>query len=386
MAWLTPEGPQELRDLLTAGEGDPAPIVFTGARHPSESVRLSLRELEIDVVSLAASAFSALVDYEPRDLVVTVGAGIRLEDLAEALAGKGQWLPIARARPDATVGGLVASGVPCALDPTFGSVRRHVLACRVVAHDGRELRWGRPVVKNVAGYDVQRCCCGSRGRLGALTEVSLRVWPLPARDALFEIVSAAGSTELLAAFCELPATVSFRPDEVSWRWRRASAEPPFLQLRLFGPTESVDERRLMVERWAREQGAEARAVSQSDGRPGSDTRSADSPARIVAYLRTGRPGLADSAQRLVDSFGTSLVALDAYPLDGVLRCVYEQNDGVSLEAVVEAASRAELMIDRAGPDEHEFANRRRHGAVAELEERVLGALGGRQRHWIAEHV
>ncbi len=386
MVWLTPEWSHELSELLKGSVRDRPPIVFTGAQQPSKTVRPLLEELEVDVVSVATPNLSSVIAYEPRDLVVTVGVGIRLEDLAGTLAEMGQWLPVAESRPNATVGGLVASAVPCALDPTLGSMRRHLLACRIVAHDGRELRWGRPVVKNVAGYNVQGLWCGSRGRLGALTEVSLRVWPLPARDALFEIVSAAHSTELLTAFCGLPAAASFRPDGVSWSWRRGSAEPQVLQLRLFGPAESVAERRVMLERWAMERDAEARETGPSAGRLGTETQTADPLTRVVAYLMVGRPKLAGAARRLVDSLGTRLSALDAYPLDGIVRCEYDRDGGVSLRAVVEAAGQAELLVDRAGPDEHAFASRRRSDRVVDLERRVLGSLGGRERHWIAEHV
>ncbi len=386
MAWLTPERSGELRELLAAADSDSvdaAPAVFTGARQASDGLQTRLDELEVDIVSLAAAHFSRLVAHEPRDLVVTVGAGMRIVDLVRTLADQGQWLPLSCSRPAATVGGLVAAAAPCALDPTFGSMRRHLLACRVVAHDGRQLRWGRPVVKNVAGYDVQRLWCGSRGRLGALTEVSLRVWPLPARDALFEIGST-DSTDVLRAFCGMSPAASFRPDAVSWCWR-ARSDAAFL-VRLFGSAESVAERQVMLERWALENDAEAHLTGPNGEEPALETETTDPLTRVVAYLRVGRSELHAAAGRLVDSCGSWLVAIEVFPLDGVVRCEYQRNGGVSLRAVIEATGPAELLIDQAGPDEHALAASKRSEQVANLEGRVLDSLGGRERHWIGEHV
>jgi glycolate oxidase FAD binding subunit len=84
---------------------------------------------------------------------------------------------------DATVGGMIASGLSGPRRPWAGSVRDFVLGTRVITGQGKILRFGGEVMKNVAGYDLSRLLAGSFGTLGVITEVSLKVLPKP-RQAL----------------------------------------------------------------------------------------------------------------------------------------------------------------------------------------------------------
>lgn len=124
---------------------------------------------------------TGVVHYDPTELVVTVRAGTPVSQLNEILAANVQHLP--PEPPDfdgrATVGGMVASGLAGPRRPWAGSVRDHVLGCRVIDGGGRHMRFGGQVMKNVAGYDFSRLVAGSHGCLGLITEVSLKVLPLP---------------------------------------------------------------------------------------------------------------------------------------------------------------------------------------------------------------
>lgn len=121
-----------------------------------------------------------IVAYDPSELVVTARAGTPLAELEAALDAQGQML--ACEPPDfgaATVGGAFASGLSGPRRPWAGSLRDFVLGCRIIGGEGKELRFGGEVMKNVAGYDVSRLLAGSHGCLGLVTEVSLKVLPKP---------------------------------------------------------------------------------------------------------------------------------------------------------------------------------------------------------------
>ncbi|MCX6028018.1 MAG: FAD-binding protein, partial [Chloroflexi bacterium] len=113
------------------------------------------------------------------DLYVTVAAGTRLADLQAELAADGYLLPLAAPWPGATVGGTIAANFNAPWRGLYGSIRDLLLCAEVVLPDGRKLRLGRPLVKDVAGYALSKLFVGSFGVFGVLTAVSLRVFPKP---------------------------------------------------------------------------------------------------------------------------------------------------------------------------------------------------------------
>jgi D-lactate dehydrogenase (cytochrome) len=119
--------------------------------------------------------------YAPEDLYVTVGAGHPLAELQQELAKDGLWVPLVSPWPAATVGGIVAtnSNAPLRMRYGYGGIRDLVLAVTVVLPNGRVIRAGRPVVKNVAGYDMTKLFVGSHGTLGLITDVTFKIAPLP---------------------------------------------------------------------------------------------------------------------------------------------------------------------------------------------------------------
>ena len=125
---------------------------------------------------------AGIVAYEPRELVLTVRAGASLAEVEAALARERQMLPFEPPHfgdGKATIGGTVAAGLSGPRRPYAGAVRDFVLGARVVNGKGEDLSFGGRVIKNVAGYDVSRLMAGALGTLGAITEVSFKVLPLP---------------------------------------------------------------------------------------------------------------------------------------------------------------------------------------------------------------
>ncbi|AXJ04579.1 glycolate oxidase subunit GlcE [Pseudomonas fluorescens] len=130
---------------------------------------------------LDTRAHRGIVSYDPTELVITARCGTPLAELLAVLDASQQMLacePPAFA-DDATVGGMIATGLSGPRRPWSGSVRDFVLGTRIITGHGKHLRFGGEVMKNVAGYDLSRLMAGSYGSLGVITEVSLKVLPKP---------------------------------------------------------------------------------------------------------------------------------------------------------------------------------------------------------------
>lgn len=124
---------------------------------------------------------AGVVAHLPAEMIVRVRAGTTVADLDAVLAEAGQMVPLDPADPTrATVGGVLAAGVSGIRRLRYGPVRDTVLEVRYVSAEGRLVKGGAPVVKNVTGYDIPRLMVGSLGTLGCLAEVVLRVTPRPA--------------------------------------------------------------------------------------------------------------------------------------------------------------------------------------------------------------
>jgi glycolate oxidase FAD binding subunit len=129
-------------------------------------------------------AYSGIVDYEPTELVMTARAGTLLDEIESTMRGHGQMLAFEPPRfaEGGTIGGAIASGLSGPRRAYAGAARDFVLGIRMLDGKGTDLRFGGRVMKNVAGYDVSRLMAGSLGTLGVLTEISLKVLPMPAAE------------------------------------------------------------------------------------------------------------------------------------------------------------------------------------------------------------
>jgi len=149
---------------------------------------------------LATRTLTGIVDYQPKELVLTARAGTPLADIEVLLDAQNQMLAFEPPHfgGAATLGGCVASGLSGPRRPYAGAVRDFVLGVRIIDGSGQPLRFGGQVIKNVAGYDVSRLMAGSLGTLGLITEVSLKVLPRPAAETTlqFELDEAAAIEQM----------------------------------------------------------------------------------------------------------------------------------------------------------------------------------------------
>lgn len=133
---------------------------------------------EAAVVSL--EGLSGVVDYDPAELVLTVRPATLLSQVETLVAGEGQMLAFEPwGEAGSTIGGVFAAGVAGSRRLTAGSARDHLLGFHGVSGRGETFVAGAKVVKNVTGYDLPKLMAGSWGRIGAMTELTLKVLPAP---------------------------------------------------------------------------------------------------------------------------------------------------------------------------------------------------------------
>ena len=196
-AVVLPASVQEMQDVLQFAVKQGVSVIPAGA-----GTKLGIGNLpeKVDVV-LATTSLNSVVEYEPADLTVTVEAGIRLGDLQTELAEHRQYLALNPPYADrCTIGGIVATNASGSLRLRHGTARNQVLGLRVVRADGTVVKSGGKVVKNVAGYDLNKLYIGAFGTLGIITEVTLKLSPIPVRQAIltadFQNVQEAADTGL----------------------------------------------------------------------------------------------------------------------------------------------------------------------------------------------
>lgn len=174
MAIHKPAGIDELVELIADASASGTKLELRGGG--SKAVHGA--ERNSDIVDMRG--FSGVIDYDPPELVLTVGAGTPLDEVEALVASRGQML--AFDPPDdggATIGGVVAAGIAGSDRLTAGSARDHLLGFTAVSGRGERFVGGGKVVKNVTGYDLSKLVAGSWGRLVAITELTLKVLPRP---------------------------------------------------------------------------------------------------------------------------------------------------------------------------------------------------------------
>jgi glycolate oxidase FAD binding subunit len=144
---------------------------------------------------LSTQNLNRLIEHAIADLTVTVEAGMTFANLQAILAQKGQFIALDPAYPEtATIGGIIATADTGSRRQRDRGVRDMLLGITFVRHDGKIAKAGGKVVKNVAGYDLMKLLTGSYGTLGIITQVTFRVYPLPAAS---QTVLLTGKTDAL---------------------------------------------------------------------------------------------------------------------------------------------------------------------------------------------
>lgn len=252
-------------EALAAEVGTDGPVAIVGGRTQWDVGAVEDGAAHQEVRELRAPA--GVVDHQPEEMIVRVRAGTPVAELDAVLAERGQMVPLDPDDPErATVGGVLAVGRSGLRRLRWGPVRDTVLEIRYVSAEGRLVKAGGPVVKNVTGFDLCRLLVGSLGTLGLLAEVVLRVQPRPA---VARWLRSPGGADPFSARAAL-----YRPSSLLW-----DGTTTWVLLEGQGPDVEAEAARL---------GPEWVEVDGPPGRPGAGRTSLD-PGRL--------PDLRDSAGR-----------------------------------------------------------------------------------------
>ena len=172
-----PSTAAESAEIIRAASADNLALVPVGgatALHTGNRLRATRWAF------LSTERLKGEIEFSPADMVVTAAAGTSLAAVEAEVEKSGQFLPIDHPSPEsATLGGIVASNAQGLLRGAYGLPRDRLLGVRVILADGSEIKGGGKVVKNVAGYDLNKLFAGSWGTLGLITEVTFKTNPRP---------------------------------------------------------------------------------------------------------------------------------------------------------------------------------------------------------------
>jgi glycolate oxidase FAD binding subunit len=139
----------------------------------------------IDIL-LSTTRMNQIEQYDPGDLTISVAAGMPFAAMQQQLFEHQQWVPCDAANLEtATVGGLMATGAAGPLKSAFGHMRDFCIGVQFVTADGKVVKGGGRVVKNVAGYDLMKLLTGSFGSLAVITRAHFKVFPRPRQTRTF---------------------------------------------------------------------------------------------------------------------------------------------------------------------------------------------------------
>ena len=212
---IEPASAEETAAVLESASQQHSSVVIRGG---GTKIEWGRAPAPIDIL-LSTQRLDKLVAHEYADLTATMQAGARIADVNRELARHGQWLPIESAFDDATIGGAIATNDCGPLRHRYGTPRDLVIGVRLALADGRLIKAGGNVVKNVAGYDLGKLISGSFGSLAAIVSATFKLMPLPAAsntlvarfetsEELVSALNAIRDSQLEAATCEVHTSPS----------------------------------------------------------------------------------------------------------------------------------------------------------------------------------
>jgi D-lactate dehydrogenase (cytochrome) len=252
------ESTQDVADAVKLAAQHRVPVIPFGVGSSLEGHLLAIQ----GGISIDVSRMDKVLSVNAEDLTVTVQPGITRKAVNEAVKHEGLFFPIDPGA-DASIGGMAATRASGTNAVRYGTMRENVLALEVVTARGEVIRTGTRAKKSSAGYDLTRLMVGSEGTLGVITEVTLRLYPLPeaisAATCSFPTIEAAVRTVIQIiqmgvpiARCELIDAGTVRM--VNAHSKLGLREEHMLLMEFHGSPASVKEQAETVQEIAREFG------------------------------------------------------------------------------------------------------------------------------------
>ena len=252
---------QEVAEVVTLASQYRVPVIPFGIGSSLEGHLLAVQ----GGISIDVSRMNQVLTINAEDLTVTVQPGVTRKQLNEAVKSTGLFFPIDPGA-DATLGGMSATRASGTNAVRYGTMRENVLALEVVTASGEVIRTGTRAKKSSAGYDLTRLMVGSEGTLGVITEVTVKLYPLPeaisAAVCSFPSIEAAVRTTIQIIQLGIPIARVELIDANSVRMVNAHSkltlrEEPQLLMEFHGSPASVKEQSEAVQEIATELGGNA---------------------------------------------------------------------------------------------------------------------------------
>ncbi len=252
------ESTQDVADTLTLANQYSVPVIPFGVGSSLEGHLLAVQ----GGISLDVGRMNAVLSINAEDLTVTVQPGVTRKQLNEAVKSTGLFFPIDPGA-DATLGGMTATRASGTNAVRYGTMRENVLALEVVTASGEVIRTGTRAKKSSAGYDLTRLMVGSEGTLGVITEVTVKLYPLPeaisAAICSFPSIEAAVRTTISIIQMGIPIARVELLDANTVRMVNAHSklglrEEPLLLMEFHGSPTGVQEQALLVQDIAADHG------------------------------------------------------------------------------------------------------------------------------------
>ncbi len=168
------EDTRDVADAVTLAAQYKVPVIPFGVGSSLEGHVLAVQ----GGISIDMGRMNKVLSINAEDLTVTVQAGVCRKQLNDEIKSTGLFFPIDPGA-DATIGGMSATRASGTNAVRYGTMRENVLGLEVVTSSGEVIRTGTRAKKSSAGYDLTRLMVGSEGTLGVITEITLRIYPIP---------------------------------------------------------------------------------------------------------------------------------------------------------------------------------------------------------------
>jgi glycolate oxidase FAD binding subunit len=301
---VAPGTPQEVAEVLKFANTKRLVVVANGG---GTKQAMGAGPARVDIV-LETRRLRSLLFYDPGDLTIGLGSGCTIGFAQETVAANRQLLPLdSELGTHATVGGVLATGAHGPLKHGFGGVREFCIGVEFATTDGKVVKGGGRVVKNVAGYDLMKLMIGSMGTLGVITSANFKLFPAPRSTRTF-----------IAEFATVGEAMGFRDRVV-----RSPLQPLALDLvspNMFGDASwrvllRAGGSEAVLARYARELGSAATTTMEGNAETGLWRSISDFPATmgergamVVNVVSPMQPvaGIVEAAARAAQENGLEL--------------------------------------------------------------------------------